>query len=114
MDEMRRDTIRRITREDVRAAYANGRTKYRLIARATRRKVTSEDGGGDGWEWDASVRLELIPPPDPLYNLNGTDSSIEFRTDVLGPITVLSTNPTLVDTAYGLFSDIVRVASGSM
>ena len=68
------------------------------------------EGGGRGW--DASVRLELLSPADPLYHLNGTDSSLQFHTDVLGPMTMVSTNPTLVDTAYGLFSDIVRVASG--
>lgn len=61
--------------------------------------------------WNAQVQLELVKPSDPIYNLKGTSSSIQLYTDVLGPITMVSTDPTLVDTAYGLFSDIVRVAS---
>ncbi|KAL3815724.1 hypothetical protein ACHAXA_004926 [Cyclostephanos tholiformis] len=117
MDEIHRDTIRYITREDVRRARANGGMKYRLVASAKMEEIPPPGGNdsGDrvGWKWDASVRLVLLPPSDPLYNLNGTDSSVQFHTDVLGPITIVSTNPTLVDTAYGLFSDIVRVASGS-
>lgn len=57
------------------------------------------------------MQLELVSPTDSIYNLTGTSSSVQFFTDVLGPITMVSTDPTLVDTAYGLFSDIVRVAN---
>jgi homoserine dehydrogenase len=62
-------------------------------------------------EWKASIQLEQIVRTDPIYNLSGTSSSVQFHTDVLGPITMTSTDPTLVDTAYGLFSDIIRVVS---
>ena len=60
-----------------------------------------------------SVENELLSPNDPLYNLNGTSSSVQFCTDVMGPITVVSSDPTLSDTAYGLFADLVRIASQS-
>jgi len=143
MEQIHRDSIRNITREDVRCAYANGRRKYRLVASArlvaddvpldtlgglgddTRAKqlglgnaatataTTKDNGSTTKNKWEASVRLQLLLPSDPLYNLSGTDSSIQFCTDVLGPVTVVSSNPTLVDTAYGLLSDIVRVASES-
>ncbi len=63
--------------------------------------------------WEACVQLQLLSPSDSLYNLTGTDSAVQFITDVMGPLTVVSSNPTLMDTAYGLFSDIVRVASSS-
>ncbi|KAL3763451.1 hypothetical protein ACHAW5_002703 [Stephanodiscus triporus] len=109
MDEIPRDSIRDVTREDIRRAYADGRRKYRLVASARLVDVPSSIRP----RWEASVRLKLLPPSDPLYNLTGTDSSVQFCTDVLGPVTVVSSNPTLVDTAYGLFSDIVRVASES-
>lgn len=62
-------------------------------------------------EWKARVQLEKVSPSDPIYNLTGTSSSVQFHTDVLGPITMVSTDPTLVDTSYGLFADIIRVAS---
>ena len=71
------------------------------------------DDATDRREWKAKVELEQILPADPIYNLTGTSSSVQLFTDVLGPITMVSTDPTLVDTAYGLFSDIVRVASSN-
>eukprot|EP00579_Thalassiosira_antarctica_P007887 CAMPEP_0201898758 /NCGR_PEP_ID=MMETSP0902-20130614/49141_1 /ASSEMBLY_ACC=CAM_ASM_000551 /TAXON_ID=420261 /ORGANISM="Thalassiosira antarctica, Strain CCMP982" /LENGTH=185 /DNA_ID=CAMNT_0048431987 /DNA_START=18 /DNA_END=575 /DNA_ORIENTATION=- len=117
MDEIPRDSIRNITREDIRRAYANGRKKYRLVASA---KLIDSDANNSPTsdhsttkKWEASVQLLLLPPSDPLYNLSGTDASVQFCTDVLGPVAVVSSNPTLVDTAYGLFSDIVCVASES-
>ena len=63
--------------------------------------------------WKAKVRLELVGRSDPIYHLSGTSSSVQLYTDVLGPITMVSTDPSLVDTAYGLFSDIIRIASSS-
>ena len=118
MDEIPRDTIRGVTRDDICRAYADGRRRYRLVATA---KLLADDDdvsssssssiGTRRRRWEACVRLELLPPSDPLYNLTGTDSSVRFGTDVLGPVTVVSSSPTLVDTAYGLFSDIARVAS---
>ncbi|KAL7533552.1 hypothetical protein ACHAXR_005305 [Thalassiosira sp. AJA248-18] len=129
MNEIRRDTIRNVTREDIHRAYANGRKKYRLVASA--KLIDLPLSSNDEIQglpksnntstnvklpkrWEASVQLQCLPPSDPLYNLSGTDASVTFGTDVLGPVTVVSSNPTLVDTAYGLFSDIVRVASKSM
>ena len=61
--------------------------------------------------WEAKVQLQLLPPSDPLYNLLGSDASVTLSTDVLGPVTGVSLNPTLVDTAYGLTADIVSIAS---
>lgn len=39
---------------------------------------------------------------DPLAHLEGASSALTIETDVLQPITVTSTEPTLRDTAYGL------------
>lgn len=126
MEEIPRDSIRQVTREDIRRAYANGRKRYRLVATAklidspsANNEQTKTDANAASNNhltskvWEASVRLLLLPPSDPLYNLSGTDASVQFSTDVLAPVTVVSSNPTLVDTAYGLFADIVRVAGES-
>ena len=122
MDEISRDSIRNISAKDIGNAYSNGRKKYRLVASARLLDVPTnmeQDQGAenDGCRscclskrWEASVQLQLLSPSDPLYNLRGTDSAIQFSTDVMGSVTVVSSNPTLVDTAYGLYSDIVRVA----
>jgi len=61
--------------------------------------------------WKLSVKNEFLSPSDPLYNLNGTSASVQFSTDVMGPISVVSSDPTLTDTAYGLFADVVRIHS---
>ncbi|KAL7553098.1 hypothetical protein ACHAWF_018745 [Thalassiosira exigua] len=114
MDEIPRDSIRNVSGEDVRRAYADGRKKYRLVASADLVEGSddpSNDGRATRRTWKASVRLRLLPPSDPLYNLSGADASVTLGTDVLGPVTVVSTDPTLRDTAYGLFSDILRIAS---
>ena len=122
IDEIARDSIRDITREDIQQAYANGRKKYRLVATA---KIVDDLPSALGEieesdtnakpstakRWEACVQLKLITPSDPLYNLTGTDATVQFCTDVLGPITMTSSYPTLVDTAYGLFSDIIHVAN---
>ncbi len=87
----------------------NGGMKYRLVASAMREKIPmSGNTNGDRarWKWDAFVCLMLLPTSNPLYNLNGTNSSIQFHTDIFGPITIVSTSPTLVDTAYGLFTNM--------
>lgn len=112
MDEIPRDSIRNVTHEDIRRAYADGRKKYRLVASAEMISVPSANEGQNSTKtWEAKVQLQLLPPSDPLYNLSGSDASVTLSTDVLGPVTVVSSNPTLVDTAYGLFADIVSVAS---
>ena len=111
MDEIPRESIRSLKREDLIEAYANGKQKYRLVATANLIEEESNLNDTSTKRWEAAVRLQLIEPSDPLYNLTGADASVQLCTDVLGPVTVVSTNPTLKDTAYGLFSDIIRVAA---
>jgi len=111
MDEIPKESIRSLKREDIKEAYANGKKKYRLVATANLIEEESNSNDTPTKRWEAAVRLQLIEPSDPLYNLTGADASVQLSTDVLGPVTVVSTNPTLKDTAYGLFSDIIRVAA---
>lgn len=137
IDEIPRDSIRNITKDDIKHAFNDGGKKYRLVASAGEYidelyepndeydlivefvvalelvETLINDGVTDCREWKAKVELEQILPTDPIYNLTGTSSSVQLFTDVLGPITMVSTDPTLVDTAYGLFSDIVRVAGSN-
>ena len=108
IDDIPRDTLRSITKEEIQRTYNDNKTKYRLVATAELIDALDQT---QTKEWKAKVELEQILPSDPIYNLRGSSSSVQFYTDVLGPITLISTNPTLVDTAYGLFSDIVRVVN---
>lgn len=117
IDEIPRDSIRNVTHEDIHRAYSDGRKKFRLVASASISDLeplnTLNNEEPASKTWNARVKLEMLTPDDPLYNLSGTSSLVEFSTDVLGPISIVSKDPTLVDTSYGLFSDIIRIASES-
>mmetsp|Transcript_3990 Transcript_3990/g.8941 ORF Transcript_3990/g.8941 Transcript_3990/m.8941 type:complete len:405 (+) Transcript_3990:138-1352(+) len=102
LEDIEMESIRHITVEEIRRAYSDGKRKYRVVASA---RLSESD------QWDAAVKLELISPSDPLYNLKGSDASCQLSTDCLGPVTVVSTDPTIMDTAYGLYSDIIRVTA---
>jgi len=54
-------------------------------------------------KWKAAVKLHALPLSDPFYNLSGTDSAVTFGTEILGLVTVILSNPTLMGTAYGFF-----------
>mmetsp|Transcript_15374 Transcript_15374/g.30823 ORF Transcript_15374/g.30823 Transcript_15374/m.30823 type:complete len:468 (-) Transcript_15374:17-1420(-) len=114
IDEIPRDSIRNVTHEDIHRAYSDGRKKFRLVASASISELEPLNNEEHASKtWNARVKLEMLTPDDPLYILSGTSSLVEFSTDVLGPISIVSKDPTLVDTSYGLFSDIIRIASES-
>jgi len=54
------------------------------------------------------VAPEMVGMDSPLYGVNGTTSIIEFRTDVLGQLSVVEANPGPHTTAYGLFADFLN------
>ena len=56
---------------------------------------------------DASVRPERVGTQDPLFGVMGTSSAITLWTDVLGPLTLVETDPGPRTTAYGLLADLV-------
>jgi len=43
-----------------------------------------------------------------MYNIAGSTSVIEFKTDVLGNLSITETDPTPANTAYGLLADFVN------
>jgi homoserine dehydrogenase len=54
----------------------------------------------------ASVRPERVGPQDPLFGVMGTSSAITLWTDVLGPLTLVESDPGPRTTAYGLLADL--------
>ncbi len=40
---------------------------------------------------------------------SGTSSAIEITTDYMGKISIVEHDPMLMQTGYGLFSDLIRV-----
>ncbi len=95
-----------MTPENIRQAYSNGRKKFRLVAfarliDATFENIEQEVSANNTVDisfvdkrWEAFIQVHLFLS-DPLYNLNGTDSAVQFCTNVLGPVTVVSSNPTI-------------------
>mmetsp|Transcript_36286 Transcript_36286/g.54160 ORF Transcript_36286/g.54160 Transcript_36286/m.54160 type:complete len:92 (+) Transcript_36286:147-422(+) len=81
----------------IQEAKAEG-TRYRLVCSAERL-------GDDRGSVDARVELRRVKLESPFAALQGASSAVVFVTDVLGPVTLTSTDPTTKDTAYGLLSD---------
>jgi homoserine dehydrogenase len=100
--DVRREGIRGLGAEEVRAARAGGRP-YRLVARAGR------DARG---AVEAAVGPERLDPSDPFATVRGTSLAVRFELDVLPGLTLVAHEPDLQSTAYGLFADFVNAARG--
>ena len=96
-----RTGIRAITREMIMAAAGRGH-KYRLICSSK-----WEDGAVQ-----AKVAPEEVASDDPAYNLQGTTSVVQLRTDTLNQLTLLETAPTPAQTAFGVLADLISAARG--
>ena len=92
-----REGIRNISPKMVATALKDG-NRYKLICSAER----------DGDKVIAKVAPELIPSTSPIYSVEGTSSIVEFKTDVLGDLSVVEKDPGPDTTAYGLLADFVN------
>lgn len=94
--KVERKGVRDLSRTDIDRAAAQGK-KIKLVARATR------DGG--------SVKLEVKPehigPESVFWAVDGTSSALTISTDLMGDVTVVESNPTVAQTAYAVFSDLL-------
>jgi homoserine dehydrogenase len=97
LEEIKREGIRDLSAEAVRAAKKEARP-FKLVCRAkkTQSGVT------------ASVRPEQIPLADPMAQISGTSSYIYFETDIFPGLAITEENPGLYATAYGMLADFVR------
>ncbi len=92
-----RTGIRGITAERIKAAKADGE-RWKLVCSAER----------EGNKVKTRVAPELVSPSSPLYNVEGATSLITFKTDVLGDLSIMETDPTPANTAYGLLADFIN------
>lgn len=97
--DVRREGIRALTGEQVRAARASGHA-YKLVCHARRQ----------GNVILAGVGPERLPLSDPLAWINGASSAIDFATDMFPGLVLTEVNGGLEATAYGLLADFIRVA----
>jgi homoserine dehydrogenase len=68
-------------------------------------------GGIEDGKVIARVRPEEINRSSILSNINGTTSIVSITTDLMGTVSIVEHEPEIEQTAYGVFSDLVRVLS---
>ena len=56
-----------------------------------------------------SVKPARIPLTHPFAGVDGTSAAITFYTDLAGELTILQINPALLQTAYGVYSDLITI-----
>jgi homoserine dehydrogenase len=92
-----RTGIRAITPELIQKAKANGQ-RYKLVCSAER---IGDSAVG-------RVAPELVPLSSPMYGVEGSTSIVEFKTDVLGDLSIVEADPGPHTTAYGLLADFIN------
>ena len=97
-EDVERTGIRGITPEDIAREAARGRV-WKLVAEASGAPQPL-----------ARVRPEALPATDLLALVDGTSSALTLTTDLMGPITVFEHSPSLAQTAYGVFRDLLEIA----
>ncbi len=91
--------IGRLTSARVRQLASEGKT-VRLVSRAKRTAHGIR----------LRVRAEVLEETDLLASARGTSNLLLLDTDLMGTLGTVSIDPTVDQTAYGLFSDLVNVA----
>lgn len=99
--QVEREGIRGITAEMVARAKTHG-MRYKLVCSAQREAESIR----------ARVAPELVPADSPFYNIEGSTSIIQFKTDVLGELSITETDPGPATTAYGLLADFINMVTG--
>jgi homoserine dehydrogenase len=95
--EVEREGIRGITPRMIASARA-ANSRYKLVCSAER----------EGEVVRARVAPELVSSTSPMFTLEGSSSIVEFKTDVLGELSIVETNPGPQTTAYGLLADFIN------
>jgi homoserine dehydrogenase len=98
LGDVRREGIRGLRDEEVRAATSAGRP-FRLVARAR----LDEEG-----RVAATVRPEQVAPGEPFAFVKGTTLALHFELDVLPGLTLVAHQPNLKSTSYGLLADFIN------
>lgn len=98
-DQVERESLRHIAPADIERARAQGcRIKYICEARRD-----AED------QVHLSVKPQLLPLSDLFCAVNGTSAALTFYTDLAGELTMVQTDPAILQTAYGVYSDLLTL-----
>lgn len=97
--DVERRGIGRLTPERVQELARRGKTVV-LVSRARRAQDRIR----------LRVRAEVLDEKDLLATVKGTSNLLLIETDLMGTIGVVSLNPQVEQTAYGVFADLVDIA----
>ncbi len=70
-------------------------------------------GGIGAGKITARVRPEEVSKNSLLASITGTTSIVSITTDLMGTVSIVEHEPEIEQTAYGVFSDLVRVLSNN-
>ncbi len=70
-------------------------------------------GGMENGKVTARVRPEEVSKNSLLASITGTTSIVSITTDLMGTVSIVEHEPEIEQTAYGVFSDLIRVLSNN-
>ncbi len=97
-NDVRREGITALTREQILAARAEG-FRYKLVAQTKK--------SGDRIE--AGVAPQKLPLSDPLAGIMGAQNALSFDLDLMGKITIQGAGAGKIETGYSILSDILAI-----
>jgi homoserine dehydrogenase len=97
-DDVEVESVRSVTAEKLADAKRRGMC-IKYICRAEQ----TEDGV------KVSVKPEELPREHAYNSVNGTSAVFTLYTDLAGELTIIQTDPGLLQTAYGIYSDLITL-----
>ncbi|MCD1147495.1 homoserine dehydrogenase [Peptoniphilus sp. KCTC 25270] len=97
-DQVDREGIEHITEKDIEEAEKEGRV-IKLLCRGYR----------ENNQVKAVVKPTALPRENMLASVDSTTSIVSITTDLMGKVSVIEHAPEIEQTAYGIFSDMVRL-----
>jgi homoserine dehydrogenase len=101
--EVRREGVTSVKLDDIKRAAGRG-AKRKLMA-----GVSLDSGKVTGY-----VSPKEVSSSDPLASVGGVTNAVNIVTDNLGTVTVIGPGAGKIETAQGLMSDMLNIASGIM
>jgi len=98
MEDVQREGISRITKEDIGQSKLQGK-KWKLIAKLKKEKN----------QFQASVKPEMVSLEHPLASITGPTNAITFHGDLSGPITLIGAGAGKIETGFSILIDLINI-----
>lgn len=95
------DGITKITPEEIKNCLKEGK-KYKLVGKSIR-----ENG-----KIHMTVKLEKLERNDPLYDVDGKNKAVRYRTDVLGDLTIMGGASGVIPAGASILRDLINIYRG--